>query len=67
MENSGILKTMKRQWNIEDFLISFIILFSQIDRENPLFGLIPRIKITDKQSYTQSATRHYDTVGFACG
>ncbi|CAB3989747.1 cleft lip and palate transmembrane 1 homolog [Paramuricea clavata] len=35
-----------------------------IDRENPLFGLIPRIKITDKQSYTQSATRHYDTLAF---
>ena len=46
----------------------FLILtfFSQIDRENPVLGFIPRVKIADKQSYTESSTRQYDTVGNCC-
>ena len=36
----------------------------QIDRENLILGTIPRIRITDKQSYSQSATRKYDTVSW---
>lgn len=34
----------------------------QIDYQNKLFNIIPRIKIADKGSYVESSTRQYDTV-----
>ncbi|XP_028409699.1 cleft lip and palate transmembrane protein 1 homolog [Dendronephthya gigantea] len=34
------------------------------DRENLILGFIPRIKFADKQSYTESSTRQYDTLAF---
>lgn len=34
----------------------------EVDRTNKLFGLIPRIRITDKGSYVDSSTKEYDLV-----
>jgi len=36
----------------------------QIDRTNPIFGVIPRVKISDKGSYVQSSTKTYDQLAF---
>ncbi|XP_046847536.1 cleft lip and palate transmembrane protein 1 homolog [Xenia sp. Carnegie-2017] len=36
----------------------------KVDRSNPIYGFIPRINISDKQSYTESSTRQYDTMAF---
>jgi hypothetical protein len=35
-----------------------------IDRENKIFGIIPRININDKGSYVESSTKEYDTAAF---
>jgi len=35
-----------------------------LDRENKLFGILPRIKMVDKASYTESATKEFDTLAF---
>ncbi|XP_060574557.1 putative lipid scramblase CLPTM1 [Ruditapes philippinarum] len=34
------------------------------DRENRIFGLIPRISLEDKSTYTESHTKEYDTMAF---
>ena len=34
----------------------------QIIRDQPLFGVIPRIRFSDKGSYVESATKNYDHV-----
>ncbi|EGT53012.1 hypothetical protein CAEBREN_03570 [Caenorhabditis brenneri] len=36
----------------------------EIDRENPLFGIFPRIKFSDKGSYVESDTKVYDQMAF---
>lgn len=33
-----------------------------VDRENKLFGMFPRIHMTDKCTYVESSTREYDMV-----
>lgn len=35
-----------------------------IDRENKIFGIIPRVRLTDKGSYVQSPTKQYDIVRY---
>ena len=34
----------------------------QVDRDNPWFGAIPRVKLEDKSTYTESDTKKFDTV-----
>lgn len=34
----------------------------EIDREQKIFGIIPRVRLTDKGSYVQSSTKQYDIV-----
>jgi hypothetical protein len=34
----------------------------QIDRENKIFGIFPRIRFDDKATYTESMTKKYDMV-----
>jgi hypothetical protein len=36
--------------------------FHQIIRDQPLLGVIPRIRFSDKGSYVESATKNYDHV-----
>jgi len=36
----------------------------KLDRENRIFGLIPRLRFSDKGSYIQSSTREYDILAF---
>ncbi|ESO91931.1 hypothetical protein LOTGIDRAFT_233250 [Lottia gigantea] len=36
----------------------------KFDRERRVFGIFPRISITDKSSYTQSNTKQYDMLAF---
>ncbi|KAK6181369.1 hypothetical protein SNE40_009235 [Patella caerulea] len=36
----------------------------KLDRERKLFGIIPRITIKDKSSYTESNTKQYDMLAF---
>ncbi|XP_071034299.1 putative lipid scramblase CLPTM1 [Parasteatoda tepidariorum] len=36
----------------------------EINREQKLFGIIPKIKITDKGSYVESSTKQYDILAF---
>ena len=33
-----------------------------VDRENPWFGVIPRIRFDDKETYVESETKQYDMV-----
>ena len=33
-----------------------------MDRENPWFGIIPRISYADKETYVESETKQYDMV-----
>ena len=33
-----------------------------MDRENPWFGVIPRIRFADKETYVESETKQYDMV-----
>lgn len=33
-----------------------------MDRENPWFGVIPRISFADKETYIESETKQYDMV-----
>jgi len=33
-----------------------------VDRENPWFGVIPRIRFADKETYIESETKQYDMV-----
>lgn len=33
-----------------------------MDRENPWFGVIPRISFADKETYVESETKQYDMV-----
>ncbi|XP_014273160.1 putative lipid scramblase CLPTM1 [Halyomorpha halys] len=35
-----------------------------LNRENKLFGILPRLKFTDKGSYVESSTRQYDQLAF---
>ncbi|WAR19171.1 CLPT1-like protein [Mya arenaria] len=35
-----------------------------VDRENKLLGLIPRVSLEDKSTYTESQTREYDRLAF---
>lgn len=48
---------------IEVWKIHKVIDF-KLDRENKIFGLIPRISYQDKGSYVDSSTRQYDTMAF---
>ena len=34
----------------------------QFDRENMIFGIIPKLQFKDKDTYTESSTKHYDLV-----
>ncbi|XP_046372749.1 cleft lip and palate transmembrane protein 1 homolog [Haliotis rufescens] len=36
----------------------------KFDRENLLFGVLPRLSLGDKSSYTESMTKKYDTLAF---
>ncbi|XP_068682325.1 putative lipid scramblase CLPTM1 [Montipora foliosa] len=36
----------------------------KLDRENLWFGIIPRISITDKETYAESETKQYDMMAF---
>jgi hypothetical protein len=36
----------------------------KINREERIFGLLPRISFTDKGSYVKSSTREYDMIAF---
>ncbi|XP_070577187.1 putative lipid scramblase CLPTM1 [Ptychodera flava] len=36
----------------------------KVDRENLLFGFLPRIVFSDKATYVESSTRQYDTLAF---
>lgn len=40
------------------------VLDIQLDRENKLFGILPRVKFADKSTYTQSQTKKYDQLAF---
>jgi len=35
-----------------------------LNRENKLFGIIPRVQFADKSTYTESHTKEYDMVIF---
>ena len=37
-------------------------MYFQVDRENKWFNLIPRVKLAEKSTYTESATKKYDMV-----
>ncbi|KFM77446.1 Cleft lip and palate transmembrane protein 1-like protein, partial [Stegodyphus mimosarum] len=36
----------------------------EINRDSKIFGIIPKIKLTDKGSYVQSSTKEYDVLAF---
>ncbi|XP_058944990.2 putative lipid scramblase CLPTM1 [Pocillopora verrucosa] len=36
----------------------------KVDRENPWFGVIPRIRFDDKETYVESETKQYDMMAF---
>ncbi|KAL9952468.1 hypothetical protein ACROYT_G039730 [Oculina patagonica] len=36
----------------------------KLDRENPWFGVIPRIRFADKETYVESETKQYDMLAF---
>lgn len=36
----------------------------QINRENRIFGILPKISFQDKGSYVESSTKHYDMLAF---
>ena len=40
----------------------YLHLYFQLDRENKIFGIIPRIKLDDKSTYLESNTKQYDQV-----
>ena len=42
-------------------------LFFQLDRENKIGGLIPRVTFEDKSTYTESDTKKYDQVSAKMG
>lgn len=50
--------TLCMYWSLDAFITSF----RQINRENKLFGIFPRIWFEDKSTYTESHTREYDVV-----
>ncbi|BFZ07705.1 hypothetical protein BsWGS_10743 [Bradybaena similaris] len=37
---------------------------AQLDRENRILGIIPRLKFTEKSTYTESHTKEYDIMAF---
>ncbi|KAK0046519.1 cleft lip and palate transmembrane protein 1 isoform X2 [Biomphalaria pfeifferi] len=40
------------------------VVTTKIDRENKLFGVIPRLKLSEKSTYTESHTKEYDIMAF---
>ncbi|XP_035223374.1 cleft lip and palate transmembrane protein 1 homolog, partial [Stegodyphus dumicola] len=36
----------------------------EINRDSKIFGIIPKVKLTDKGSYVQSSTKEYDVLAF---
>lgn len=42
----------------------FKVVDVKLDRENPWLGSIPRIRLQDKSTYTQSSTKKYDMLAF---
>ncbi|XP_005100873.1 cleft lip and palate transmembrane protein 1 homolog isoform X2 [Aplysia californica] len=37
---------------------------AKIDRENPIFGFIPRVSLSEKSTYTESQTKEFDILAF---
>ncbi|KAH9488729.1 Cleft lip and palate transmembrane protein 1 like protein [Bulinus truncatus] len=37
---------------------------AQLDKENKIFGIIPRLKLIEKSTYTESHTKEYDLMAF---